>query len=87
MRVLQNYNQQNSSDYTTGALTNADRLTNISRLSNTSANRQERVLSPGHNLSIPSPAIVSFQRSQSKNSSRHHTPNESPIQLKSEDIY
>ncbi len=47
LRVLQSYNQPNSVDYNT----NIDQLTNITRSSNTPANRQERVLSPSN----PSP--------------------------------
>ncbi len=71
MRVLQNYQ--------TGSSVNNDRLTHLS------ANRQERVLSPGHNSLIPSPTVQPFQQSQSKNSSKHQTPHDSPI--KADDIY
>ncbi len=83
MRALNNYNQPNSSHYNAGLSTNIDQLTNVSRSSNTPAHSQERVLSPGYKSSNPSPTMAPFQQSQSE----HHTSHDSPIQLKSEDIY
>jgi hypothetical protein len=82
MRELQNYNIK----YQPGPSTHIDQLENISRASNTTANRQEQVLSPGRISSISSPTVIPLQKSQSKNSSQHQTSHDTPIQLKSEDI-
>jgi hypothetical protein len=69
---------------------NVDQLTNVSRASSTPAQRQDRVSSTGYNSSSASPTIVPLQRSRSKHSnpsSKHYTPNESPIRSHINDIY
>ncbi|CAF3354319.1 unnamed protein product [Rotaria sp. Silwood1] len=80
MRVIKNYNQQNSSDYNTNVLPHLDPLMNVSNLSNTTSHRQERVLTPSRRLSNPSPSIPPFQNLQTKNS--NHTSNGNSLPLK-----
>jgi hypothetical protein len=80
MRILQNYNQQSSADENTEHPSNFDHLTNVTRSSNIPAHRQERVLSPGQTSSIPSPVMAPYQ-------SKPRQSNDSPIQLKTDDIY
>ncbi|CAF4034010.1 unnamed protein product [Rotaria sp. Silwood2] len=90
MRVINNYTQQNSSDYNTNLLSNIDSLMHVSHSSNTPAYRQERVLTPGRNSSNPSPSIPLVQNSQtrySNRSSQQHTPHDSPSSFKAENIY
>jgi hypothetical protein len=65
-RALNNYIAQSSS--------NIDQLTNVTRSSNTPVHRQERVLSSGHNSSIPSPVNGPFKHSQSKDSIHRDSP-------------
>ncbi|CAF1094178.1 unnamed protein product [Rotaria sordida] len=90
MRVIKNYNQQNSSDYNTDLLSNSDPLMNVTHSSNITVPRQERVRTPGYNSSSPSPTNLQSQFSQLRNlnrSSQHRTPDDSPLTLKPEDVY
>ncbi len=78
LRVLKEYNAGSSS--------NADQ----SHLSTTPIHRQERVLSPRHNSYTSSSAFEPVQHSQRKNSiqsSREPTPQDTRLDLKSEDTY
>ncbi|CAF0865990.1 unnamed protein product [Adineta steineri] len=84
MRVLQDYNR--------GSTSNADQLSNIIHSANTPINRQERVLSPAaRKTSTPLSSFEPAPRTQSKTStpaaSQRHTPADSPLDLKAEDVY
>ena len=62
-RVLVDYAERYTTDYDAGLLSEIDRLTDVTRLSNSHGHRQERVLSPGRSSAIPSPTLASVQNS------------------------
>jgi hypothetical protein len=82
MRVLHNYNQ--------GASSNIEQLNEVLHSSVSPTRRQERVLSPGRNISTPLTSFEPVKNPQSKAStpaSLRRTPHDSASDSKAEDIY
>jgi hypothetical protein len=67
MRVFKDYKQQYSPGIKEGLSLNIDDLTNVTRSSNTSTQRQEQIISPDRHSSTLSSAATPSQPSQTQN--------------------